>query len=65
MKVEASSSGEDELSLPEGNPGDLKELDPGEREAILVAVPSWQFGRKQIFFSLTSGPDAPSPENSE
>jgi predicted nucleic acid-binding protein len=38
MKVEASSSGEDELSLPEGNPAGLKELDIGEREAILVAV---------------------------
>jgi hypothetical protein len=64
MKVEASSSGEDELSLPEGNPAGPKEPDIGEREAILVAVPSWQCGGKQVF-SLTSGPDAPSPENSE
>lgn len=38
MKVEASSSDAEELSLPEGNPRDIKELDPGEREAILVAV---------------------------
>jgi hypothetical protein len=65
MKVEASSSGEDELSLPEGNPAGRKELDPGEREAFLLAVPSWQSGGKQVFFSLTNGPDAPSPENSE
>jgi hypothetical protein len=64
MKVEASGSGENELSLPEGNPAGPKELGPGERKAFLLAVPSWQCGGKQVF-SLTNGPDAPSPENSE
>jgi predicted nucleic acid-binding protein len=38
MEVEASGSDEEGLPLPEGNRGDLKELDPGEREAILLAV---------------------------
>jgi predicted nucleic acid-binding protein len=38
MKVEASGSGEEELPLPKEKRGDLKELDPGEREAILLAV---------------------------
>jgi predicted nucleic acid-binding protein len=38
MEVEASGSGEEELSLPEGNPAGLKELDPGEHEAFF-----WQW----------------------
>jgi predicted nucleic acid-binding protein len=38
MKVEAAGSGEEGLPLPEENRGDLEELDPGEREAILLAV---------------------------
>jgi predicted nucleic acid-binding protein len=38
MKVEASGSGEEGLPLLEENRGDLKELDPGERKAILLAM---------------------------
>ena len=38
MKVEASGSGEEGLRPPEEKQGGLQELDPGEREAILLAV---------------------------
>jgi predicted nucleic acid-binding protein len=38
MKVKSTSSGEETLPLSEEKRGDLKELDPGEREAILLAV---------------------------
>jgi len=38
MKVEASGSGEEGLRPPGEKQGDLQELDPGEREAILLAV---------------------------
>jgi hypothetical protein len=55
MKVEASSSGEEELSLPEGNPGEIKELDPGEHEAFLLAVPSWQSGGTSLLIDERAG----------
>lgn len=38
MKVKAASSGEEGFLLPEAKQGDLKDLDPGEREAILLAA---------------------------